>query len=100
MKMSMLSVVGDSFSVLSQQITVNPTRPPGGEKLTNLVGYLSWLVMLAGIAALIYAGGKFGWERWHGGAVESPKIVFAALVGGIIATSAGAIMNAAVAGGN
>lgn len=96
--MTALSALADSMSVLAQQITVNPTRPPGGDKLTNLVGYLSWLVMLAGIAALIYAGGKFGWERWHGGAVESPKIVFAALVGGIIATSAGAIMNAAVSG--
>ncbi|WUM88225.1 hypothetical protein OHA85_15500 [Nocardia salmonicida] len=100
MTMSVLSVVGDSVSVLAQEIKVNPTIPPGGDKLTNLVGYLSWLVILAGVAALIYAGGKFGWERWHGGAVESPKIVFAAMVGGIIATSAGAIMNAAVTGGS
>ncbi|MEV0768508.1 hypothetical protein [Nocardia salmonicida] len=98
--MSVLVAFSDSLSVLAQQITINPTRPPGGDRLANLVGYLSWLVMLAGIAALIYAGGKFGWERWHGGAVESPKIVFAALVGGIIATSAGAIMNAAVSGGS
>ncbi|MEV0688361.1 hypothetical protein AB0I35_31335 [Nocardia sp. NPDC050378] len=98
--MTTLVASTDSLSVLAQQINISPTRPPGGDKLTNLVGYLSWLVMLAGVAALIYAGGKFGWERWHGGAVESPKIVFAALVGGIIATSAGAIMNAAVSGGS
>ncbi|MFD3706168.1 hypothetical protein ACFWUP_23765 [Nocardia sp. NPDC058658] len=95
---TLLSAARD-VTVLAQEIKITPTRPPGGDKLTNLVGYLSWLVMLAGIAALIYAGGKFGWERWQGGAVESPKIVFAALVGGIIATSAGVIMNAAVSGG-
>ncbi len=98
--MSVLTAVSESASLLTQEIKVNPTVPPGGEKLTNLVGYLSWLVILAGVTALTYAGGKFGWERWHGGAVESPKIVAAALVGGIIATSAGAIMNAAVNGGS
>ncbi|WP_043661427.1 hypothetical protein [Nocardia thailandica] len=97
--MSTLSTLGEGLAVLAEEIKVIPTRPPGAEKLTNLVGYLSWLVILAGVAALIYAGGKFGWERWHGGAVESPKIVAAALIGGIIATTAGTIMNAAVSGG-
>ncbi|WP_406279410.1 hypothetical protein OH799_11935 [Nocardia sp. NBC_00881] len=91
--------VGEAVTVLAQQIQITPTSPPGAEKLVNLVNYLSWIVMLAGIASLVYAGGKFGWERFHGGAVESPKIILGALVGGIIATSAGAIMNAVVTGG-
>ncbi|MFR9773780.1 hypothetical protein [Nocardia sp. SC052] len=85
--------------MLAQEIKITPKSPPGADKLVNLVNYLSWIVTLAGIGALIYAGGKFGWERFHGGAVESPKIIMAALVGGIIATSAGQIMNAAVSGG-
>lgn len=97
--MTTASAVGEAIIVLAQQITVTPVSPPGADKLVNLVNYLSWIVMLAGIAALIYAGGKFGWERFHGGAVESPKIILGALVGGIIATSAGAIMNAVVTGG-
>ncbi|MEU7765059.1 hypothetical protein AB0B25_08045 [Nocardia sp. NPDC049190] len=92
-------VVGEAVTVLAQEIMITPISPPGADKLINLVNYLSWIVMLAGIAALIYAGGKFGWERFHGGAVESPKIILGALVGGIIATSAGAIMNAVVTGG-
>ncbi|MGO4613037.1 hypothetical protein AB4305_03675 [Nocardia sp. 2YAB30] len=91
--------VGEALTVLAQEIKITPTVPPGAPQLLNLVNYLSWIVMLAGIAALIYAGGKFGWERFHGGAVESPKIILGALVGGIIATSAGAIMNAVVTGG-
>lgn len=73
-------------------VTITPKAPPGSPGLISIVNWLAWLTMLAGIAALIYAGGKFGWERWHGGAVESPKIVLGALVGGIIATSAGGIM--------
>ncbi|MGW4369206.1 hypothetical protein ACWEKT_26525 [Nocardia takedensis] len=90
--------VETAANVVAQEITITPSSPPGSEKIVNLVGYLAWLVTLAGIAALIYAGGKFGWERWHGGSVESPKIIAAAMAGGILATSAGQIMNAVVAG--
>ncbi|WP_280362793.1 hypothetical protein [Nocardia wallacei] len=79
--------------VAQQQVNITPTAPPGSEGLIKVVSWLAWMVMLAGIGALIYAGGKFGWERWHGGALESPKIVLGALVGGIIATSAGYIMS-------
>ncbi|PPI93961.1 MULTISPECIES: hypothetical protein [Nocardia] len=93
----MTLIVVDSIAVLAQQIPITPQPPPGSEGLTKVVNWLAWAVMLAGIAALIYAGGKFGWERWHGGAVESPKIVLGALVGGIIATSAGSIMTQIVA---
>ncbi|MEV6140482.1 hypothetical protein AB0L63_31470 [Nocardia sp. NPDC051990] len=97
--MTTANAVGEALTVLAQQIPITPKPPPGSDRLINLVNYLSWIVMLAGIAALIYAGGKFGWERFHGGAVESPKIILGALVGGIIATSAGGIMNAVVTGG-
>ncbi|MEU2258100.1 hypothetical protein ABZ540_33560 [Nocardia xishanensis] len=94
--MTTAHAVGETLTVLAQQITITPKEPPGAPALINLVNYLSWLVMLAGIAALVYGGGKFGWERFHGGAVESPKIILAALVGGVVATFAGAIMNAVV----
>ncbi|MET8778995.1 hypothetical protein ABZV58_28665 [Nocardia sp. NPDC004654] len=97
--MTTASAVGETLTVLAQEIRITPTEPPGAPQLLNLVNYLSWIVMLAGIASLIYAGGKFGWERFHGGAVESPKIILGALVGGIIATGAGGIMNAVVTGG-
>ncbi|MRH92957.1 hypothetical protein GFY24_37015 [Nocardia sp. SYP-A9097] len=82
----------ESIGVLAQQVNITPEAPPGSAGILKIVNWLSWFVMLAGIAALIYAGGKFAWERWHGGAVEAPKIVLGALVGGIIATSAGTIM--------
>ena len=89
-----LAVAGPAHA---QQIQVTPTAPPGASGLLKVVNWLSWAAMVAGISALIYAGGKFGWERMHGGAMESPKIVFFALIGGVIMTSAGAIMNAVVA---
>ncbi|MCM6774416.1 hypothetical protein NDR87_14240 [Nocardia sp. CDC159] len=87
----MTPLLTESVVVLAE-IKVTPVAPPGSDGLIKIVNWLGWLVMLAGVAALMYAGGKFGWERWHGGAVESPKIVLGALAGGIVATSAGQIM--------
>ncbi|GAA5104907.1 hypothetical protein [Nocardia iowensis] len=97
--MSTAYAVSEALIVLAQEITITPVNPPQMDKFVNLVNYLAWFVSLAGIAAVIYGGGKFGWERWHGGAVESPKIILGALFGGIIATSAGPIMNAVITGG-
>ncbi|MEV0764808.1 hypothetical protein [Nocardia sp. NPDC050435] len=98
--MSATALLMDAYPLLAQGgITISPKAPPESERLLNIVRYISWLAMVAGIASLIYAGGKFGWERFHGGALESPKIVLGALVGGILSTSAGGIMNAIVTGG-
>ncbi|MBF6331806.1 hypothetical protein [Nocardia transvalensis] len=88
----MTHLITESVVILAE-INITPVQPPGADGLTRVVSWLAWLVTLAGVAALIYAGGKFGWERWHGGAVESPKIVLGALAGGIVATSAGQIMD-------
>ena len=98
--MSFAAALGDVVTVLAQEIKITPTAPPGASQVINLVNYLAWFVTLAGITAIIYAGGKFGWERWHGGAVESPKILLGALFGGILATTAGQLMNAVVSGGS
>ncbi|WP_216897340.1 hypothetical protein [Nocardia alni] len=76
--------------------SIQPEAPPGSSQVLRLVRYLMWFVMLAGVAAMVYAGGKFGWEKWNGSTLESPKIVAAAAIGGIIATSASSIMNAVV----
>lgn len=81
---------------LAQQITVKPSQPPGAAGLLKIAGWVAWGVSLAGVLALIYAGGKFAWERWHGGAVEAPKIVIFTLIGAVIASFAGPIMQAVI----
>lgn len=75
---------------------LTPEAPPRSDGFLRLVRWLLWGVVLAGVAALIYAGGKFGWEKYNGGTLESPKIVVGALIGGVIAMSAGTIMNTVV----
>lgn len=80
----------------AQVFNPTPETPPVADKLLKLVRYFTWFVLLSGTIAIIYAGGKFAWEKWQGGPLESPKRIAGALVGGIVATSAGTIMNAAI----
>lgn len=87
----------DTYGVLAQQFNnVSPEAPPIQNGIMRLVRWLMWFVQLSGITGVTYAGGKFAWEKWHGGALESPKMVAGAAIGGLTATSAGTIMNAVI----
>jgi 4-hydroxybenzoate polyprenyltransferase len=92
-----LHLAVDTYGVLAQEFgNVQPEAPPASNGIIRLVRWLMWFVMLSGITGIMWSGGKFAWERWSGSSMESPKMVVGALVGGIIATSAGTIMNAVV----
>ncbi|MBF6216311.1 hypothetical protein IU487_35565 [Nocardia puris] len=91
--MTLVSLI-DPISTLAQTINITPTQPPGALGFLRIIDYLAWLVTLAGVAAIIYAGGRFAWERWVGGQLESPKIVAGALAGGVVAATAGPLVTA------
>ncbi|GAA5052713.1 hypothetical protein [Nocardia callitridis] len=75
-----------------------PEPPPGSDKILQLVRYLTWFVLLSGICGITFAGGTFAWEKWSGGTLHSPKMIAGGMLGGVIATSAGTIMNAVIGG--
>ncbi|WP_216898883.1 hypothetical protein [Nocardia alni] len=79
--------------ILAQLTNPTPESPPLANKIMQLVHYLTWFALLSGTAAIIYAGGRFAWEKWSGSGLQSPKMVAGALIGGTVATSAGTIMN-------
>lgn len=87
-----LAFAGETLT-LAQAVNVTPEAPPGANGFLRLIRWLMWGVVLAGVAAIIYAGGKFGWERYNGGTLESPKIVVGALIGGALAATAGTLIN-------
>ncbi|SNY84804.1 hypothetical protein SAMN04244553_3677 [Nocardia amikacinitolerans] len=89
---------GDTYSTLAQIGNPTPEAPPLSDKLMQFVRYATWFALLSGIMSIIYAGGRFAWEKWSGGALQSPKMVAGAMIGGVVATSAGTIMNAVVGG--
>ncbi|MFI7669226.1 hypothetical protein [Nocardia sp. NPDC049526] len=88
-----LMSIGDAYATLAQIQNPTPQAPPLSDKLLQMVRYLTWFALLSGIISIIYAGGRFAWEKWNGGAMQSPKMVAGAMIGGVVATSAGTIMN-------
>ncbi|QIS04552.1 hypothetical protein F5X71_21435 [Nocardia brasiliensis] len=83
-------------ALLAQIGNPTPEAPPVSDKILQMVRYLTWLVLLSGVCGITFAGGRFAWEKWQGGALESPKMIAGAMIGGVVATSAGTIMNAVV----
>lgn len=88
-----LMSIGDACATLAQIQNPSPQAPPLSDKVLRLVRYMTWFAVLSGIVSIIYAGGRFTWEKWTGGALQSPKMVAGAMIGGVVATSAGTIMN-------
>ncbi|WP_433598800.1 hypothetical protein ACQPXH_24295 [Nocardia sp. CA-135953] len=88
-----LMSIGDAYATSAQIQNPTPQAPPLSDKLLQMVRYLTWFALLSGIISIIYAGGRFAWEKWSGGAMQSPKMVAGAMIGGVVATSAGTIMN-------
>ncbi|MFC6013349.1 hypothetical protein [Nocardia lasii] len=86
-----LAAVTDTLAQIGNP---TPEAPPLSNKILQLVNYFTWFMILSGILAITVAGGKFAWEKWTGGAMQSPKMVAGAMIGGVVATSGGTIMNA------
>lgn len=82
--------------ILAQISNPVPETPPLADKIMKLVHYFTWFMLLSGITAITYAGGRFAWEKWSGSSLESPKMVAGALIGGTVATSAGTLMQSMV----
>lgn len=90
----MLHTVLDTAILAQVDFDVDPEVPPGANGLLKLLSWLLWGVTLACVAALIFSGGKFAWEKWQHGQADSPKMLVGALVGAIVALSANQILNA------
>ncbi|GAD87382.1 MULTISPECIES: hypothetical protein [Nocardia] len=86
-----LAAVTDTLAQIGNP---TPEAPPMSDKILQLVRYFTWFILLSGVIAITYAGGRFAWEKWTGGGLESPKMIAGAMIGGAVATSAGTIMNA------
>ncbi|MFD5179396.1 hypothetical protein ACFWM1_26555 [Nocardia sp. NPDC058379] len=92
----MHSLLQASADLVAQLSNPTPQAPPMSDKIVQLVRYFTWFILLSGVIAITYAGGKFAWEKWTGGGLESPKMIAGAMIGGAVATSAGTIMNAMI----
>lgn len=94
--MSVALSMHESWSLLAQVTNPIPQQPPLADKILLLSRYMTWFTLLSGVSAIAYGGGRFAWEKWAGGGLESPRMVAAAMAGGAVATSAGTIMNTVI----
>lgn len=78
--------------------SVSPENPPIADALYKLLRYLLWFMLFGGVAAIIYGGGKFAYEKWNGLGGESTQMIVGACIGGIVSMSAAAILNAVLPG--
>lgn len=90
-------MVGSTFvsraQVLAVDIQVNPTAPPGADKFLTLVSWVGWGVCLAAVAALLIAGGQFGFDRHQGTAdSEAAKKVAKTCIGCVVIAIAGGLV--------
>ncbi|WP_072691482.1 hypothetical protein [Rhodococcus marinonascens] len=92
----MLHTIADT-AILAVEFDVTPELPPGASGILRLLNWLLWFVLLACVAAVIFSGGKFAWEKWSRGESGAVTMLIGSLVGAIIAGSATTILNAVTA---
>ena len=90
----MLQTALDTAIFAQVSFNITPEVPPGANGLLKILNWLLWGVTLACVAALVFAGGKFAWEKWQHGQADSPKMLVGAMVGAIISLSASQILGA------
>ncbi|MDO3651042.1 MULTISPECIES: hypothetical protein [Nocardia] len=92
-----LAALHDTYGIVVAQVgNPTPEAPPMADKVMQLSRYFTWGILLSGVTAITYGGGRFAWEKWNGGGLQSPKMIASAMAGGAVATSAGTIMNAVI----
>lgn len=78
--------------------TVNPSAPPGSEKIMTVIGWVGWAVFAASIAGVLFicikmATSAHKTRMGDGGGEEAGKL-FWPLLACIVGSSAGAILGA------
>jgi 4-hydroxybenzoate polyprenyltransferase len=69
-----------------------PEQPPGTEGITTLLNWLSWIVIIMGMAGFLISAGYLAFASFTGREINGFKGLVLAIIVCILATSAGAIM--------
>lgn len=88
-----LHFTADALGIYAQFEDPDPVQPPGGERWSGLLGLVKWFCIFGGMAAIMLAGAKAGFEKYfQHGEVQAPKQIAAAIAGGVVVSTAGLIM--------
>ena len=71
---------------------ISPEQPPGTEGLTTALNWLSWIVIILGVAGFLVSAGTLAFAALTGREFNSGKGLFLSIIGCILAVAVGGIM--------
>lgn len=96
MIIDLVAQASDHITYLAQFEDIDSVAPPGEERYRWLLGILKWFCMVAGVVAVLIGGAMAGYEKYFShGEIQSPKKIGAAVIGGVVASTAGILMQTA-----
>jgi len=88
----LMELANHAGQVVANVPQVDPERPPGTEGFTRLLNWLSWFVIIAGVAGFLASAGYLAFASFTGREVNGFKGLVIAAVVCILATGASAIL--------
>ena len=71
---------------------ITPEQPPGTDGLTTALNWLSWIVIILGVAGFLVSAGTLAFAALTGREFNSGKGLFLSIIVCILAVSAGVIL--------
>jgi hypothetical protein len=69
-----------------------PTKPPGFDKIEDILGWVKWLCLALLIVSLMVAGARLGFGSRHGDGEEHAGRIGRVLIGVILLSAAGSLV--------
>lgn len=73
---------------------ISPEQPPGTDGLTKALNWLSWIIIIMGVAGFLVSAGTLAFAALTGREFNSAKGLFLSIIVCILAVSAGVILQA------
>lgn len=89
---NMLQAVEMLQTVVGVIPDVSPEQPPGTDGFTTLLNWISWAVIICGVAGFLASAGFLAFAAFTGREINGFKGLIIAIIVCILATGAGAIM--------
>lgn len=86
--LSAISVIGGTIP------NITPEQPPGTDGLTTALNWLSWIIIIIGVAGFLVSAGTLAFAALTGREFNSAKGLGLSIIVCILATAAGVILQA------
>ena len=85
-------IVSTLWSIVPALPNPSPEQPPGTEGVVTILNWISWIVMVGGIAGCLISAGYLAFAAWTGREINGFKGLVLAIIACILAAGVGGIM--------